>query len=39
MKKKAELEVYYFVDHVGRGKAQSFATAGQDWVLVGGFRV
>ncbi|CAE7309930.1 unnamed protein product, partial [Symbiodinium sp. KB8] len=32
VKKKAELEVYYFVDHVGRGKAQSFATAGQEHV-------
>ena len=33
VKKEADLVVYYFVDHVGRGKAQSFATAGQDWVL------
>lgn len=30
VKKEADLVVYYFVDHVGRGKAQSFATAGQE---------
>ncbi|CAE7612953.1 unnamed protein product [Symbiodinium sp. CCMP2456] len=32
VKKNAELEVYYFVDHVGRGKAQSFSTAGEEYV-------
>ena len=26
----AELEVYYFVDHVGMGKVESFAAAGQE---------
>ena len=26
----AELEVYYFVDHVGMGKVESFATAGKE---------